>query len=75
VTPEQVIELIAGLDLKQHDHVIEAVLLARVKNFETAAVGISMAATDDTDWVTQLGMIRGAEIITTADLRKSGDDD
>lgn len=71
MTPDQLQELIDALELKDHDFVVEAVLVARVKDMDSGDVGISMSATDDTDWVTQLGMLRGAEIITTADLRKT----
>jgi hypothetical protein len=77
VTPKEIQELIDALKLNPHDIVIEAVLVARVKDMDTGAVGISISATDDTDWVTQLGMLRGAEIITTCDVGKSfreGDD-
>lgn len=73
MTPEQVQELINALNLNQHDFVIEAVLLARVKDMDSGAVGISISATDDTDWVTQLGLLRGAEIITTSDLGRTLD--
>ena len=75
MTPEQIGELIAALDLKDHDYVIDAVLLVRVKDFDSGAVGISMAATNDVDWVGQLGLIRGAEIITTRDLHKTTRED
>jgi hypothetical protein len=75
VTPEQVRDLIDALELHEHYHGIEAVLLTRVKDFESGEVGISIAATDDTDWVTQLGIIRGAEIITTANLHRTTGDD
>jgi hypothetical protein len=75
VTPEQVHDLIAALELHEHDHMIEAVLLVRVKNFESGDVGISMSATDDTDWITQLGIIRGAEIITAGNLHRTTGDD
>lgn len=70
MTPEQIAELIAALDLGQHDYVIDAVLLVRVKDFDSGAVGISMSATDDVDWVIQLGIIRAAELITTREIRK-----
>lgn len=76
MTPEQIAELIAALDLNEHDYVIDAVLLVRVKDFDSGAVGISMSATDDVDWVVQLGILRAAELITTRDIRKTtGDDD
>lgn len=70
MTPEQIQELINALDLNQHDFIIEAVLVARVKDMDSGAVGISISATDDTDWVTQLGVLRAAEIITTKDVSK-----
>lgn len=73
MTPEQVQELITALELNRHDVIIEAVLVARVKDMHSGAVGISMSATDDTDWVTQLGMLRAAELITTADVRTHHD--
>ena len=73
MTPDQVQELITALQLNRHDFVIEAVLVARVKDMDSGAVGISISATDGTDWVTQLGILRVAELITTADVRKYHD--
>lgn len=75
MTPEQLQELVDALNLNEHDMVIEAVLVAKVKDFDTGATGISMSATDDVEWVSQLGMLRAAEIITTRDVeRTSGED-
>lgn len=71
MTPDQVQELIDALNLKQHDFVLEAVLIAKVKNMEDAGVAVSVSATDDVEWISQLGMLRAAEIVTTQDLRKT----
>lgn len=73
MTTEEVQELIAALKLNRHDIVVEAVLVVRVKDMESGCVGISISATDDTDWVTQLGLLRGAEIITTAGITRDHD--
>jgi hypothetical protein len=70
MTTEEVQELVQALKLNRHDVVIEAVLAVRVKDMESGHVGISISATDDTDWVTQLGLLRGAEIITTAGIAR-----
>ena len=71
----QVAELVAALDLKEHDYVIDAVLLARVKDFDSGVVALSISTTDDVDWVVQLGIIDAAQIITTKDLHKTTGDD
>jgi hypothetical protein len=73
MTTEEVQELVRALKLNRHDVIIEAVLVVRVKDMESGHVGISISATDDTDWVTQLGLLRGAEIITTADITRDHD--
>jgi hypothetical protein len=73
MTTEEVQELVRALKLNRHDVIIEAVLVVRVKDMESGHVGISISATDDTDWVTQLGLLRGAEIITTADITRDYD--
>lgn len=70
MTTEEVEELVRALKLNRHDIVIEAVLIVRVKDMESGHVGISISATDDTDWVTQLGLLRGAEIVTTAGITR-----
>jgi hypothetical protein len=75
MTPTEVQELVQALKLNRHDVIIEAVLIVRVKDMESGHVGISMSATDDTDWVTQLGMLRGAEIVTTAGIARDHDGD
>lgn len=73
MTTEEVQELVRALKLNRHDIIIEAVLVVRVKDMESGHVGISLSATDDTDWVTQLGLLRGAEIITTSDITRDHD--
>lgn len=73
MTTEEVQELVEALKLNRHDIVVEAVLVVRVKDMESGCVGISISATDDTDWVTQLGLLRGAEIITTAGITRDHD--
>jgi hypothetical protein len=75
MTVDEVQELVQALKLNRHDVIIEAVLVVRVKDMESGHVGLSMSATDDTDWVTQLGMLRGAEIVTTSGIARNHDGD
>lgn len=53
-------ELWEALDLRDNDQVTDAVLIAKVADFEDGATALVIAATDGVDWVTQLGMIHGA---------------
>lgn len=71
MTPEQVQELITALDLNQHDFLVEAVLVARVKDMDSGSVGISISTTDDSDWVTQLGVLHGALLIVNRNLERT----
>jgi hypothetical protein len=71
VTPEEIAELIAALDLDRTDVVTGAILIAKVKDMETSAVGISISATDDVEWVGQLGIIEAAKLITTRNIRST----
>lgn len=64
MTPDEIADQFRALELREHDVVVEAVLVAKVKDFETGSSGISMSATDGVEWVCQLGMLRAAEIIT-----------
>lgn len=73
MTPEQLQELINALELKEHDFLIEAVLVARVKDMDSGAVGISISATDDTDWITQLGVLHAALLVTRRNLERTVD--
>ena len=68
MTPEQIKELIAGLELKDHDFILEAVLVVRAKDMDSGSVGISISTTDDSDWVTQLGVLQGALLIVNRNL-------
>ncbi|MGH3926190.1 MAG: hypothetical protein ACRDTT_25565 [Pseudonocardiaceae bacterium] len=68
---EQVRELADALGLKPSDVVVEA----KVKDFESGASGVSVGVTDDVEWVSQLGMLRAAEIITMRDIERHGGPD
>lgn len=75
MTPDQIQELIAALKLAQHDMVIDAVLVVKTKDFDSGATGISMSATDDVDWIGQLGLLHAAQIITTRDVERTDGED
>jgi hypothetical protein len=71
MTPEEIAELIAALELNSTDVVVGAILIAQVKDMETSEVGISISSTDDVEWVGQLGILEAAKIITTGNLRST----
>lgn len=73
MTTEEIQELVQALKLNRHDIVLEAILVVRVKDMDSGHVGISISATNDTDWVTQLGLLKGAEIITTSGISRDHD--
>lgn len=69
-------ELWAALQLQKNDQVTDAVLLARISNFEDGTTSISTGATDGCDWVTQLGIMHaGLLVITQAPLQKRDEED
>lgn len=59
-------ELWKALELRDGDQVVDAILVAKVADFEHGGTGLSIAATDGVDWVTQLGILRGATLLTEA---------
>lgn len=52
-----------ALQLQNNEQVIGAVLVAKVKNFDTGTTIISTAVTDDVDWVDQVGIMRAGTLI------------
>lgn len=67
-------DLWAALELATNDQVTEAVLIAKVADFENGGTSLALSATDGVDWITQLGMIHGAlNIMGQQDLRPRDD--
>lgn len=48
------------LNLQDNDQVTDAVLVAKITDFQRGGVAVSMSATDGLDWVTQFGMLHAA---------------
>jgi hypothetical protein len=53
-------ELWDALELKNNQHVVGAILIAKGKDFVTGNVVMTTARTDDVDWVDKIGMTRVA---------------
>jgi hypothetical protein len=53
-------ELWSSLELEDNDQVVDAVLIAKVADFERGGTAISIGATESCDWVTQLGILHAA---------------
>jgi len=68
-------ELWDALELKKNDQVTDALLIARVADFEKGGTALSMSTTDGVDWIIQLGMIHAAEMVMQADDPQRSDDD
>jgi hypothetical protein len=62
VTPSPSVaeELWAELQLGSNDQVTAATMIAKVVDFEHMTTSISMASTDDCDWITQYGLMHAA---------------
>lgn len=56
-------DLWVALDLRENQQVLEAVLIAKVSDFDTGITSISMSNTDGVDWIDQVGLIGAAKII------------
>lgn len=58
-------ELWASLELGPHQQVVDAILLARVTDFDQGGTLLSMAGTEGADWIVQLGLIEAAKLLIT----------
>ena len=45
-------------------------LVAKVKDFESGDSGLSISATDGVEWVSQLGLLLGALVITAHGIER-----
>jgi hypothetical protein len=59
-----------SLEVQDGDQVVDAVLVGKLANFTEGGTEISISATDGVDWVTQLGMLRGAVLMVENQLRR-----
>jgi hypothetical protein len=66
-------ELWDALELKANQHVVHAQLLAKVKDFETGHVSVSMSNSDGMDWMDQVALIHTASIINQQTYIEQGD--
>jgi hypothetical protein len=46
-----------GLELRENDQVAAVAIIAKVQDFETGYMNVCSATSDNTDWVTQLGLM------------------
>jgi hypothetical protein len=65
-------EMWDSLELRDNDQVTDAVMIAKVSDFESGSVTTITGTTDGTDWVTQLGLFeawKGMNIETRIERR------
>lgn len=69
-------EMWDALELDENQQVAQAVLIAKVTDFESGHVNISMSNSDGVDWIEQVGLIETARImsIQTPIVRREDDD-
>lgn len=60
MTPEQISELLANADIAPDLFVTKAVLIVRSKDMATGDTALHIGRSEDTDWITQVGMLVGA---------------
>lgn len=58
--PSEADALWAELNPQQNDQILGAVLIAKIFDFDQGSTVVSMAATDDVDWVLQYGLLTAA---------------
>jgi hypothetical protein len=69
-------ELWDAIEPGPKDQIVEAVIVAKLVDFERGITSISMSATDGVDWVGQLGMLHGAlKIMNQSPLERKDEDD
>lgn len=68
-------ELWDALDIENDDQVLEAVLIAKLGNFEKGRVEISISASDSIDWIGQLGLLEAARVMSYQKPIIGSDDD
>lgn len=67
-------ELWDALELKDNQHISGAVLVAKVKDFDSGTVAVALANTENMDWVDQVGILRaGSLICEREDIEKDND--
>ena len=67
-------ELWDSLELERNDQVTEAVLVAKISDFDKGGTAISMGATEGCDWITQLGVLHAAIQIMNNETPERRDD-
>lgn len=61
---QEAIELWDALDLEDNQQVVAAVLVGKLKDFDSGIVAISIGNTNGMDWVDQVGLLEAARIIS-----------
>lgn len=64
-----------SLDTKDSDQIVEAVLIAKLHDFDKGLTQVSISSTDSVDWIGQLGLISAAKLISDQTPVLGGEDD
>lgn len=63
VTPEQIRELLDSAGLTPDSFVTGAMLIVRTKDMDSGDTSIHIGRSDDTDWITEVGMLAASNDI------------
>ncbi|MDN5931833.1 MAG: hypothetical protein L0I24_12355 [Pseudonocardia sp.] len=59
------------LDLDEHQHISDAVVLARLGDATDGCTALVIGASAGCDWIAQLGLLVGARIVVAASVGES----
>lgn len=59
------------LDLDEHQHVAEVVVVAKLVNAEDGETSMALATSDGTDWIAQLGLLTAATSVVEQNVREA----
>lgn len=63
------------LELKDNDQVTEALILAKIVDFNEGGTGLGIGCTEGLDWIGQLGLLSAAERMVAKDLDRRDDEE
>jgi hypothetical protein len=64
-----------SLETQDNDQIVEAVLIAKLHDFDKGLTQVSISSTDSVDWIGQLGLIAAAKLISDQTPVLGNDDD
>lgn len=59
------------LDLDEHQHLSEVVLVGKLINAEDGETALILTASDGTDWVAQLGLLAAGRAVVEQNVREA----